>query len=264
MRRRRRGGQPACLGIVDVVWHRRGSDGRVGALHRRQVRQWQRHGHQQQHGGFDDVELVDLRACRRRFRQGLARDVGLQLCQCVAQTTRIVAAPESGHHLLVDDAFGQHIGNGAFKRLERGDAHAPVLHSHHNQQTIAHAGAPQLPGVGHALAVVGDVFGGGAGHQQHANLRAALGLKVGQLLLKRAAVGLAQHARGVGDVGAVSRHRHQRALRGVLRERRQPQRQKKGQAPDAPGPQSRHLPKSTLGGALMAASLATLKLALGL
>lgn len=224
----------------------------------------QGHGHQQQHGGFDDVELVDLWACWRRFRQGLARDVGLQLCQCITQTTGIVAAPESGHHLLVDDAFGQHIGDGAFKRLERGDAHAPVLHSHHNQQTIAHAGAPQLPGIGHALAVVGNVFRRGAGHDQHADLRATLCLEVGKLALQCGAVCVGQRTGGVGHMGAVVRDWNQCRL-GTGRGLPQPQTQGPQQCQQgAQAPGALHLPKSTLGGALMAASLATLKLALGL
>ena len=157
-----------------------------------------------------------------------------------------------------------------------GQALLPLMDD--QQQAIAHVPAADLPSVAQTLGEVGDVLGRGAGQHKHHDLGAALLLKGLELLLKGGHIGKGQRARLVHHASGEGWHRHQRLrprgrqAHGGPNQGTQPQTcQSLAQAPTSTtthghGEHHRgqaHLPKSTLGGALMAASLATVKLALG-
>ena len=58
---------------------------------------------------------------------------------------------------------------------------APVVARDHDQDAVAHREAADLPGVGHALRVGGDVLRLGGAHGQDDHLRAGLALDLREL-----------------------------------------------------------------------------------
>jgi hypothetical protein len=191
---------------------------------------------------------------------------------------RHIALPKRWRDHLVDDALGGQIGHRTLERLGRRNAQTPIVQGHHQQQAVAHLAATDLPGIAQALGEVGNVFGGGAGHHKHHDLGAASLLKRLQLLLQSGHIGGRQGAGLVHHAGREGRHGHEcltpsghQAQSGTSHHPQQQPCQALGQAMRGRSAQCQvvrhaepaHLPKSTLGGALMAASLATAKLGLG-
>ena len=138
--------------------------------------------------------------------------------------------PDAGHQALVEllllevgrdhigeDALGLGIGEHALHAAAGLDAQAPhgagVIGRHQQQHAIVDALAAELPGIGHAEAVLLDLFGRGALDRQYRDLAAGTGFVVGQHGLELGALFLGQHAGLVDQVRAQRRHRHQLGLR---------------------------------------------------
>ena len=117
-----------------------------------------------------------------RLRQRFAVDQAGQLRGGVEDAAAVIAGAEFRRQILLDEAIGDGVGNRAFQSVTRLDAHAAVFLGHDQEHRVVHTFAPQLPLVEHALGVLLDGFGLGAGHHQHLQL-AALALLQGQRLL---------------------------------------------------------------------------------
>ena len=108
------------------------------------------------------------------MRQALALDAQAQCFHGSVQSSGVVARLERRADLFADDAFGCQIGHRTFQGFGYFDAHTSVVFGHDDDHSVAHIAATDLPLIGHALRVRGDVFRCRGGHDEHHHLRAAL------------------------------------------------------------------------------------------
>ena len=122
------------------------------------------------------------------------------------QATGIVVLLEARRDGRLDDLAGCQVGYRAFERLGRGNADFAVIFCHHQQQAVTDVLPANFPAVADALGVSRDVFGLGAGDQQHRHLGAARLLESRQLGLKRPLLRRTQRAGAVHDMAGERRH----------------------------------------------------------
>ena len=155
---------------------------------------------------FLPVEAVlPAPAARRGLgqRQALALDARHSASTAAFSPPAKSPALKAGRDGAVDDLPRRQVGHRAFQRLGHLDAHAPVVLRDHDEHAVADLAPADLPAVGHALRVGGDVLGLRARHHQHHDLRPRGLLEGGQLGVQRAALRRVERA-GLVDDAAVS------------------------------------------------------------
>jgi hypothetical protein len=121
-----------------------------------------------------------------------------------------IAGLEFWRDVLVDDALGGGVGQGAFEAVTDLDAQMSIVFGDDQQRTVVDLLAADLPGLGNADRELVDRLRVRRRHDQHGNLAAFSGLEVAELLRQRGDVaarqraGAVDHAAGelrYGDVG---------------------------------------------------------------
>ncbi|ATB57425.1 hypothetical protein CKU38_00893 [Xanthomonas citri pv. fuscans] len=157
-----------------------------------------------------------------RRRQGLTFDQAGQGCGRRRDAASVIALTEARRQILLDDAVGSDVRNGAFQAVTWLDADATVVLGHQQQHAVVHALAADLPLVEHALGVLLDRFRLRGRHDQDLQLRALALLQGQRLLLELLDLPRIQ---GAGDVD------HRRAQRRdgsqLLRQQRRRQQQQR-------------------------------------